>query len=528
MANRGFLSVKSWTVGLIAFGFCVISYAVPSITLTGDNYPTDSGDWTAVNINPAIVGWNNDGTIYIPAGATVDSLYGYLGLNEGATGTATISGIDALWDSTYFYVGGTGTGDLTIENGGKLQVYYDCYVGDNPGSAGDVTIDGSASMLEARSVSVGYEGNGTMTVTNGGTVNAGLTIASYAGTTGDVTLTGSGTNVTTTSSVNIGSGTGTLAVVDGAVIQADGGMGIAASSNTSARGTVTVSGAGSALDLGDLAIGDAPSGETAGIGELNVTGGALVQVDGNVDVNTGSTLSIEITGNNMLTSETGKLIGGGLVKLTAAPTLAAGIYQPLDIDGLYTFFAGTYVAVGGTWNPYSGGGSFTVSEPVSGTAGVQAGFNLTSAQRFQIGNDMTMGFTSGTGTVSVLADRFSGSELDNLSALIDPGEQVLDGWDFTISGYVSDSETMLSYNVGTGYDPLQFEIWHFNGSNWNSYTPVGGVSYNNGWVGFLVDGFSGYAVTGILDVTPIPEPSSILVLFLGGLLLSRRRCKFNF
>ena len=156
--------------------------------------------------------------------ATVNSGGGSVGLAAGSTGTVAVTGPGSSWIngvSGGLNIGGFGTGTLTIANGGTVNniTLVAANIGNNAGSQGTVTVTGAGSTWRNGSgVNIGNSGTGTLTIANGGlvTVNGPIVIANNAGSIGTLNIgTGAGNpaaapGTLTTQSVVFGAGTGTL------------------------------------------------------------------------------------------------------------------------------------------------------------------------------------------------------------------------------------------------------------------------------------------------------------------------------
>ena len=79
--------------------------------------------WT--NSGDLYVGTNGTGALSIGSGGTVSNAVGRVGgcdgCSTGAVGTVTVSGVGATWtNSAGLAIGHSGTGQVTIANGGKV------------------------------------------------------------------------------------------------------------------------------------------------------------------------------------------------------------------------------------------------------------------------------------------------------------------------------------------------------------------------------------------------------------------------
>ena len=235
-----------------------------------------------------IVGGASTGNLDISDGAIVDSGSGLIGRDSGSTGVVSVDGAGSLWESPgKFYVGYSGSGLLHIASGGRVNNYGDhSYVGYNAGSSGEVTVDGAGSRWSLEiGLHVGTVGTGTLDITNGGIVESGKTTEIGGGNNsgvGTVNVNGVGSHFNVGGQggpyqsllLSIGRrGSGTLNITEGAlatIVVAD--IGGSESSGDTGKGTVTVDGAGSRLEVSDvLIVGH------RGEGTLAVTNGAYLQ-----------------------------------------------------------------------------------------------------------------------------------------------------------------------------------------------------------------------------------------------------------
>jgi T5SS/PEP-CTERM-associated repeat protein len=151
------------------------------------NVSGDGSTWA----NTAYLGISEggDGTLHIMNGGTVSSSYGVVGDFKGGMGVATVEGPGSAWtNSTQFYVGShDGIGLLTITQGGTVTDVRG-YIGFNQGSTGTVEIDGlSSRWMNSGSLYVGgsesgARGTGLLRMDNGGTVSAAAVTVQSPGT----------------------------------------------------------------------------------------------------------------------------------------------------------------------------------------------------------------------------------------------------------------------------------------------------------------------------------------------------------
>ena len=148
---------------------------------------------------------------------------GYIGYGSAATGLVSVSGPCSTWGNYSLFVGNSGSGTLSITNGGYVVSPYVC-IACNPGSTGLLKVDSAGLALYNNYLYVGNSGSGMLSITNGGLViSSDACIGCYSGSSGTVTVDGSGSRWTTgplyvgggDSSYYYGGGSGTLSVTNG-------------------------------------------------------------------------------------------------------------------------------------------------------------------------------------------------------------------------------------------------------------------------------------------------------------------------
>jgi T5SS/PEP-CTERM-associated repeat protein len=126
------------------------------------------------------VGTTGTGTLTIEDGGAVSNTFSEIGSGIDSSGTVTVTGPGSAWPLSggvfpagCLHVGNFGTATLNILDGGTVT-NTDSYVGANPGASGDVTVSGSASHWNCTgSIIIGQDGAATLTIADDGTVTAG-------------------------------------------------------------------------------------------------------------------------------------------------------------------------------------------------------------------------------------------------------------------------------------------------------------------------------------------------------------------
>ena len=185
-------------------------------------------DQTGPTLASVGAGYLGTGSLTINSGGLVKSDTGYMGVNYGSNGTATVIGNGSTWEMGWLSVGGYGTGTLSIQDGGIVRGNGDGTLGVYSNSAGTVTVSGNGSTLELNGLfSVGGSGTGTLNIQDGGLVKSNgpgsVSIARASGTTCTATVSGYGSTWEMRGTLRVGDGgTGTLNIQDGALVSVGG------------------------------------------------------------------------------------------------------------------------------------------------------------------------------------------------------------------------------------------------------------------------------------------------------------------
>lgn len=432
------------------------SFTQAAIITTGNVEPADPSTWDSST--SAYIGNSADGSLTVNGDSDVVSYRSYLGYSPGVTGTATVDGAGSTWTSSnYIYSGYNGTGVFDITNGGSVSATRG-YIGYNSGSMGAVTVDGAGSTwTNSQNLYVGNTGKGTLNITNGGAVsNTRGYIGANHGSNGTVIVDGTGSTWTNSNILYVGnSGTGTLSISDG--------------------------------------------------GEVTATG---------IPVNNLSTLTTDLGYGSSLTigSGSGPLTNNGTIRLVAGSGAASGTYTPMSystMDG-----TGTVQTLGGVWD--AANHTVTVSDAELTLAGKAKSIDLAMTQRLLIIDAPTAqvagaSFMASESSIDLTftASLMDESELSLLESSLAPGEFILTGWDFSVSGsgYTDGDPVYLSLEIGSGYDLAALAIWGYDGT-WTEYA-ASDLAYDDVYASFTVTDFSGYAVTG---TAPVPIPAAVWLL----------------
>jgi len=316
------------------------------------------------------VGRSGSGTVTVRSGGLVSSSRdAYVGYLSDSTGSVTVDGAGARWDSSSsLYVGYSGSGTLTVSRGAQVSNTKGGYVGYASGSTGSVTVDGAGSQWNNLSdLYIGYIGflSGTLRVQNGGLVSTtnSAFIGYYSGSSGSVTVDGVSSKWNCSSSLYVGwYGSGTLAVSGGGLVSSATGY---IGDESGSMGSVTVTGAGSKwINNGDGHIG----GSSSSAGTLTVSDGGQVRIGGKLKL-WGANAEVTVAGGTL---SAGTLEGTNGCIFISDPAggvaLTVGSYQPGTFSGSIRdgTAVGSVLKIGtSTWT-LSGVNTYSGSTMVSG------------------------------------------------------------------------------------------------------------------------------------------------------------------
>ncbi len=326
---------------------------------------TDGGSITHTT-GVTVVGTTNVAASLEIVNGVVSSREGRIATTAGTNGSVTV-GADATWNNTRaLSIGTSGTGSLTIENGGDVTSQTGV-IGGGSSSSGLVVLSGVGSTWTTElGIAVGGTGGtgGTLTIRDGGTV-----------TNTDVFK---GVDIGVNSAVNIGAVAGSAAAAAGALnvasIQLKNSTSILNFNHTSesytldssiyfaSTGSLNVH-AGTTMLTGEIT----GSGNANQAGKINVHGGATLVLNGDGQSFTGATRlyggTLELANSGALGSSlvvisnffeidpfNVKVEGGGVIDFASNVTIAAGIQfnslGSMNVDSGTSILSGL---VGGTF-----------------------------------------------------------------------------------------------------------------------------------------------------------------------------------
>ncbi|MEN3931772.1 autotransporter outer membrane beta-barrel domain-containing protein [Microvirga sp. W0021] len=316
----------------------------------------------------------------------------YIDTNETVPGTQS-----SPWNvSDKLYIGNTGTGSLSISNGGSV-ISTTSNIGYETGSTGTVVVTGAGSNWNIISAGtgvndpngtllVGYYGDASLTISNGGIVSsaAAASIGMMSGSTGTVEVTGTGSSWDVAHLYVGFYGNASLTISDGATVNvldtsAHNRIGMMSGST----GTVVVTGAGSSWNTtGGMDVG------YSGNGSLTISDGATVSSNGSsigksddskgIVVVTGAGSSWNTTGG-MYVGQSGNSNGYLIISNGATVTSANTTgYSTSSYIGNYATGAAVVTGAGSTWNIIGSTAYLYVGNFGNGTLTISDGGQVTS------------------------------------------------------------------------------------------------------------------------------------------------------
>jgi T5SS/PEP-CTERM-associated repeat protein len=385
--DQGSASFANMRVGVSNNGVFVVDGESSSMTVSGVTTVgastfgvmnvRDDAVVTAGSILELGTASTGQGTINVQSGGTLTSNLSRVGRVAGSEGEVNVTGNGSQWNVTnQLFVGSSGTGNVSVTNGGKTMVDDAVRIGSSSGSIGSMTIDGTGSELTAGGLDVGYRGDGTLSVSNGGVVASQFAnLGSLADGTGSATVSGPDSRWDVTTSLDIGAlGEGSLTISNGGAASAEETN---VSQSSGSTGNLLITGQDSQL-VTDFA---------TSAGTVAIDQGGLLQT--NTRAGIGGTASVTGAGSQWLNDDD--------VTVTGDLTIASG--------GTFTSGATAYIGSAGT------NGSVVVED---------AGSTWTGDQGLAIGR-------LGTGSLEVRGGGVVSNQFTSVGADGGSGSLLVDG-----------------------------------------------------------------------------------------------------
>ena len=433
------------------------------------------------------VGYSTEGFMTISNGVKVSSDFGYVGYKTGSDGTVVVDGENSTWNNAEnLYIGYEGTGEMTVIGGGSVSSNFS-YIGYQSGSAGLVVIDGQGSIWESsNNMYVGCGGSGELLITNGGTVNCegSCSIGGDAGLTGNVTVYGESSKLNTSDTLYVGGySDASLEIINGgSVSNYRCYIGYFSGSNSS----VTVDGYGSIWENGEiLSVGKDGSGTlciTNG-GKVSSYQGRLGDYSGSIGTANVSGIGSQWDSFSTQTFFVG-LRGTGILNISDVGLVSNYSAQIANASNS----AGT-VTVSGLGSTWSNIGNLAVGYNGSGI------LSITNGGLVSIGKTLTIDYNC-----------------DNDSSI-----NMMNGGMLAIYSNVDDSlQSFL--NIIAGTDAINY--YNEDTLCWENISGATyGEDYTLMYIDDTTDDLYGYTVLTV----GVPEPMTIAIFSLGGLLIRRKR-----
>ncbi len=272
-----FVFVTFFTVSF----FILSTFAYGGVNYSGDIDPANPSSWD--NSTNAYIGKTGTGSLSITNGGNVTNGSGCIGYYYGSQGDVAIDGAGSSWENSgSLYVGNKSNGSLSITNGGNVTS-GSVHIGYKAGSVGTATVDGVDSSWQSSGwLFVGNEGSGSLSITGGGHVTSNYGRIGYlSGSQGSVVVDGVDSSWQSLGVLYVGNkGSASLSITNGGNVTSDHGY---IGYYSGSQGSVVVDGVDSSWQSCDnLLVGN------EGSGSLSITNGGMVTVDGETRVNTGS------------------------------------------------------------------------------------------------------------------------------------------------------------------------------------------------------------------------------------------------
>lgn len=509
----------------------------------------NNSSYTGPNNSNVYVGYNGNGTLLLTNGSSLQGTGGNMqvGENLGSKGVVTVDNSTLTWSNT-LDIGESGLGILDITGGGTAQGIR-ARIGEDPTGIGIVNVGSSGTTSKLKTTGAlelaRQGGKGTLNIFSGGLVEAGLLRLDYSGV---VNLQGGTLTVGSLSrkfgKLNLSSGTFNYTTGSGLTLGSSdfgGLLSIGATMNVTNNlalnshhllinggevnaGTMTMSN-GHVTSTGSFDVDKVNSLTGSGVVHANVTGTTASSITANGYLQLGNPTST--TGYN----HGGTLnVGGNTVLLQDANKAQLGATTTIADGGRLASINGIDLASSRALN-FTGTGSATVDGPFTNNGSVNAG----------------------TGTITFVDDvNGSGSYAGSIvfSDLFSPGNspaEVVFADDVTFDSSSNLEIELGGLILGTEYDSLTvgsiatlggtldvtfidgFDAEIALGDRFQIITAAGGFGgtdfgqYN---LPTLSNGLKWHTdlSTNSLTLTAVPEPSSLAILAVVGLVgLGNRR-----
>lgn len=363
----GDISEDWFTAGNWTAGVPTASTAQVRIDTTNPNAALIASDAAATG-NLFEVGRSGTALLNIANGGSLSTGSAILGGQAAGNGTVIISGAGSIWQAAgAFTIGSSGTGDLQVLDGGAFQVsdINNLLIGQQAAGSGSITVSGADSTLvNSGTFWIGSTGTGELTISDGGAVTfaATATVAQTSVSQGNVLISGDGSMLYGTR-LHVGNGgNGQLRLFDGGMLHLTG------AADSPAANYRLVIGANSGSN-GEVVVGGPAGQAPAPPGQLDLRGGILFN-------NGAGTLVFNHSGDIDLPFPINGPVGSnasGLIRADHGRTLFSG--QPLAYSGSLIIEQGATFGAGGQLGDVVNDGRLVASPGQSATLTINGDYS---------------------------------------------------------------------------------------------------------------------------------------------------------
>ncbi|MGD9635224.1 MAG: beta strand repeat-containing protein [Pirellulales bacterium] len=392
----GKLTIKDGLLGVDSAGD-VVSIGSAGFS-SGELKITTGGRLGNGTLDPNLfVGQLANGTLTLEDNGRADVGSLILGQEDGVSGTVTVNGVNAVLDASQAAtIGFNGTGTLTVQSGGLMNVAGNIRLGNALGANGTATITGlSSRWIQGGTLTVGEAGDGSMSVQSAAQVDTASNVLIGNSDTGFGTAVVTGLDSTWNMGGTLlvgGSGLGNFAVSTAARATTTGATTIG--SLAGGEGNVAIAGTGSRWTTAAVTVG------AAGSANISVNSGGVVNTTGAV------TLASLATGVGKATV-TGS---GSAWSISGGMSVAAAGAGALTVESDASLTVGTVLSIGDPAGTQNGTLNFTGGTITAGsfTRAASSTLNWTNG---------TMFINGGTFNNGGAALTLNGSGLNDVPAL---------------------------------------------------------------------------------------------------------------